>query len=301
MWARLARCSRNAADLPELRSSCVVPAFLVCVVFALLAVTVLGVLAFPARGASILTETPAAQVYLPYVTGPQPTQTPTPTSTPTSITWDPRLDLRGATLIPASVTPGHGYWKIVAGVWFDVNDVRPMGVGDHDIAFDVLDAAGIRQVGQAIKITWTTDGTCNTTNIALSGPELLGPAATVCIDRVYIQAKPGETYAGSYPMYHLAPTYSVTVEDGNPSDAVAGLGLGSIKYPGFKMHTSYGFIWRWTIAGETTPTGTPAPGDTPTGTPTRLPAHPPVPLHPAIPPLPRLPAHPPLHCSGTRA
>ena len=252
------------------------PSFLVCAVFVLLAVIVLGVLAFPARGVLSLTETPTVQVYLPYVAGPQPTptqtQTPSSTPTPTSITWDPRLDLRGATLIPASVTPGHGYWKIVAGVWFDVNDVRPMGVGDHDIAFDVLDAAGIRQVGQAIKITWTTDGTCNTTNVALSGPELLGPAATVCIDRVYIQAKPGETYAGSYPMYHLAPTYSVTVEDGNPSDAVAGLGLGSIKYPGFKMHTSYGFIWRWTIAGEATPTGTPTgtstPGDTPTGTPT---------------------------------
>jgi hypothetical protein len=242
------------------------PAFLVCAVFTLLAVIVLEVLAFPARGASILTETPAVRVYLPYVAGPQPT--PTPTRTPTSITWDPRLDLRGATLIPASVTPGHGYWKIVAGVWFDVNDVRPMGVGDHDIAFDVLDAAGIRQVGQAIKITWTTDGACNASNVALSGPESLGPATTTCIDRVYAQAKPGETYAGSYPMYHLAPTYSIAVEDSNPSDAVAGLGLGSIAYPGFKMHTSYGFIWRWTIAGEATATGTPTPGHTPTGTPT---------------------------------
>ena len=268
------------------------PAFTVCVVCALLAVIVLGVLAFPARGAPSLTETPAARVYLPYVAGPQPTPTPTPTQTPTStltptpITWDPRLDLRGATLIPASVIPGQGYWKLIAGVWFDVNDVRPMGVGDHDIAFDVLDAAGIRQVGQVIKVTWTTDGTCNTANVALSGPELLGPAATTCVDRVYTQAKPGETYAGSYPMYHLAPTYNTTVEDGNPSDAVAGLGLGSIAYPGFKMHTSYGFIWRWTIAGATTPTGTPTatpagvtgtptststPSATPTATPTGTP------------------------------
>ena len=275
------------------------PSFLVCAVFVLLAVIVLGVLVFPARGVLSLTETPAVQVYLPYVAGPaQPMHQPSSTPTPTPITWDPRLDLRGATLIPASVTPGHGYWKIVAGVWFDVNDVRPMGVSDHHIMIDILDADGVRQVGQAFKITWTTDGTCNTTNVALSGPELLGPAATTCVDRVYTQAKPGEPYAGSYPMYHLAPTYSITVEDGNPSDAVAGLGLGSIKYPGFKMHTSYGFIWRWTIAGEAAPTGTPTgtstPGDTPTGTPT-------VPLHPAIPPLPHLPAHPPLHCSGTRA
>ena len=170
-----------------------------------------------------------------------------------------------------------------------------MGVGDHDIAFDVLDAAGVRQVGQTMKITWTTDGTCSTTNVALAGPELLGPATTTCIDRVYTQAKPGETYAGSYPMYHLAPTYSIAVEDGNPSDIAASLGLGSIAYPGFKMHTSYGFVWRWTIAGTTTPTGTltatltpgdaqtstptgtSTPGDTPTTTPTGTPTGTPTP------------------------
>ena len=283
------------------------PAFLVCAVLALLAVTVLGILVFPARGASVLTETPVVQVYLPYVAGPQstptpmqtpsstPSPTPTSTSSPAPIIWDPRLNLRGATLVPASVTPGHGYWKIVSGVWFDVNDVRPMGVGDHDIAFDVLDAAGVRQVGQTMKITWTTDGTCSTTNVALAGPELLGPATTTCIDRVYTQAKPGETYAGSYPMYHLAPTYSIAVEDGNPSDIAASLGLGSIAYPGFKMHTSYGFVWRWTIAGTTTPTGTltatltpgdaqtstptgtSTPGDTPTTTPTGTPTGTPTP------------------------
>ena len=241
------------------------PSFLVCALFALLAVIVLGTLDFPARGAAILTGTPAVQVYLPFVSKAQPTP----------ITWDPRLDLRGATLIPASVTPGHGYWKIVAGVWFDVHDVHPMGVGDHDIAFDVLNAAGIRQVGQTIKITWTTDGACSTANVALSGPELLGPAATTCIDRVYAQAKRGEPYAGSYPMYHIAPTYSIEVEDGYPSDVVADLGLGSIAAPNTKEHTSYGFVWRWTIAGEATPTNTPTgtstPGATPTATPTGTP------------------------------
>ena len=72
-------------------------------------------------------------------------------------------------------------------------------------------------------------------------------------------------------MYHLAPTYSIALEDSNPSDAVAGLGMGSIAYPGFKMHTSYGFIWRWTVAGAATPTGTPTATTVtrPTGTPHR--------------------------------
>ena len=85
------------------------PSFLVCAVFVLLAVIVLGVLVFPARGVLSLTETPTVQVYLPYVAGPQPTptQTQTPSSTPTLmfITRDLWLDL-GVTLIPASITPG---------------------------------------------------------------------------------------------------------------------------------------------------------------------------------------------------
>ena len=68
------------------------PAFLVCAAFALLAAIVLGILAFPAWGAHLLTETPAVRVYLPHVAGPQPTPTPTQTPTqptPPSITWDP--------------------------------------------------------------------------------------------------------------------------------------------------------------------------------------------------------------------
>ncbi|MCX6048139.1 MAG: hypothetical protein NT075_23820, partial [Chloroflexi bacterium] len=31
--------------------------------------------------------------------------------------WDPRLDKRGAIFIPAQVTPGQGYWRLMKAVW----------------------------------------------------------------------------------------------------------------------------------------------------------------------------------------
>ncbi len=60
--------------------------------------------------------------------------------------------------------------------------------------------------------------------------------------------------------------------------------MGSIEHPNLKEHTSYGFIWRWTVAGEGTPTATPTgtptgtatPDDTPTATPTGTPTGTPI-------------------------
>jgi hypothetical protein len=245
--------------------------------------------------------TPTYQAFLPSIFKPVPTPTftPTPTHTPTPtpapttepppVSWDPRLDLRQATLVPANIQPGQGYWKVIKGVWYDVNDFHPMGVGDHDIAFDVIDASGVRQVGKTMKITWAIDGSCTVSaaDLALEGPEVLNKPTTLCIDYVYAQAKPGEPYAGTYPMYHVAPTYRIQVDDGKPSEAVDGLGMGSIQQPNYKIHTSYGFVWRWTIAStggaSATPTGSPGPTRTPsptrpTNTPTVTPTGTPVPL-----------------------
>ena len=64
--------------------------------------------------------------------------------------------------------------------------------------------------------------------------------------------------------------------DGNPADAVTGMGLGSIELPRWNIHTSYGLTWQWVIAGTATatPTLTPSPSATaaetagPTDTPT---------------------------------
>ncbi|HEX9116660.1 MAG TPA: hypothetical protein VGA61_11375, partial [Anaerolineae bacterium] len=138
---------------------------------------------------------PTSVVYLPAIAV-APTPTPLPTVPVLSgVVWDPRLDLRMAKLIPANVPAGQGYWKLIEGVWFDYGEPLPMGVGDHDIAVDVQDPSGIRQVNKPMNVTW-------------SG----GQGA------FYIQDKPGEKYSATYPMYHVAPTYNVMVDDGFPSD-----------------------------------------------------------------------------------
>ncbi|MCX7670300.1 MAG: hypothetical protein N2439_09535, partial [Anaerolineae bacterium] len=42
-------------------------------------------------------------------------------TTPADRIWDPRLTQRGTTLIPATVQPGQGYWRLVKGVWYAEN------------------------------------------------------------------------------------------------------------------------------------------------------------------------------------
>ncbi len=201
-------------------------------------------------------DTPTYFLFLPGVAR-EPTLTPTPEATlPTpGLDWDPRLTLRQATLVPATVQPGQGYWKLVKGVWYDVNDTRPMGVGDHDIAYDVRSEAGERILGKSLKVGWWVDGACpSAANFwLLPGPlvpEVELPPLSVtdyCVNIVQTQDKGTEIYAGSYPMYHTTGTYRIEVDDGTPSDAVENLGMGTIAEPYVKYHTSYGFVWRWTI------------------------------------------------------
>jgi hypothetical protein len=228
------------------------------------------------------------QVFLPGVLlqptfTPKPTFTPSPTATPTDTpvpeptadcNWDERLTQRFAQLIPATVEPGQGYWKLVKARWVGPADTPPFGVGDHDIAVDVRDEGNNRAVGKQLRVGWWIDGDCPTNLALLPEPretetEVLPQRVTsFCVNLIKAEAKPGEAYAGSYPMYHIAPTYRVQVDDGNPSDAVDGLGMGSIEDPYRKVHTSYGLTWRWTVAGssEPAPTATEAPTATATAT-----------------------------------
>ncbi len=205
-------------------------------------------------------------VYLPVVFGPPAlpsatptatsTSTPTPTATltpsavPTPIgrDWDPRLDQRGTILIPAQVQPGQGYWRLVKGVWYAENE--PPFAGQLHIFVDTVDTAMQRQIGMPIQIT------------SLDGLAVFADLTT--------ELKPGELYAASFRMNEVAPAYRAVPADGNLADAVSGMGMGSIEQPGFKVHTSYGFCWQWTIAPDTTPTQSPTPTEegTPTATPT---------------------------------
>lgn len=161
--------------------------------------------------------------------------------------WDPRLDQRGATLIPATVTPGAGYWRLIRGVWYNTVESQ----GRHHIFVDLLDADSKRQTGKPVLVTWS-DGD----------------------ETITTEAKPGEEYAANFAMFAIAPSYKARPNDGAPADAVDGMGLGEIDDPGRGHHTSYGLVWRWTIASAAIPTptltltATITPTTTPTITPT---------------------------------
>ncbi len=134
--------------------------------------------------------------------------------------WDPRLNERGATFIPAQVTSGQGYWRLVKAVWY--NEVESQG--KHHIFVDALDISGQRQAGVPVLI-------------------MNGGSFTITTE-----AKPGEPYAANYPMYAPAPAYSAIPNSGAPADQINGMGLGDLEHPDWNIHTSYGLTWRWTIA-----------------------------------------------------
>jgi len=163
--------------------------------------------------------------------------------------WDPRLTQRGAALIPAAVQPGQGYWRLVKGVWYAENE--PPFAGQHHIFVDTLGTDGQRRTNVPIQIT------------SLDGQQIFATLLT--------EAKPGELYAANFPMYVVAPAYRAVPADGNPADAVTGMGLGSIELPDWKVHTSYGLTWQWVVAPVTDPTPTPTLTSTPTPTPTPTP------------------------------
>lgn len=148
-------------------------------------------------------------VYLPLVA-----VAPAPSPTPT-ISWDPRLDLRGAYLIPAGTSSDQGAWRLIAARWLDEAE----SAGRHHIYIDTLDTTGKRQTGVQVRIVWDGGETTVTT-----------------------EAKPGEPYAANFPMFAVAPAYSAQPASG---DLVGGMGLGSIEQPAYKIHTSYELIWQW--------------------------------------------------------
>lgn len=174
-------------------------------------------------------------------TSPTPTATPTLTATPTptattlsSVEWDPRLDQRGASLQAAAVAPGQGYWKLVKARWYDEQE---SGNRQH-ILVDLLDENDQRAVGLPVRIDWE------------------GGEATITTE-----AKPGEEYAANFALAVPAPFYNAAPNDGNPADAVLGMGLGSLSNPGGFVRASYGLVWRWSVAPDptamTTSTATP--------------------------------------------
>jgi murein DD-endopeptidase MepM/ murein hydrolase activator NlpD len=70
----------------------------------------------------------------------------------------------------------------------------------------------------------------------------------------------GGQYSLDFAMYHPAPSYGFEIADGLPSDAINGLGLGSIEQPNYNIHTCYFFeIQRMVGGGGTEPEPGPEP------------------------------------------
>ncbi len=188
---------------------------LLCALLLLAALAVLAAPAAPASGSQ--TQLGDFRVYVPTIFGVPPLP---------PVDWDPRLDVRGTVIIPADVQPGQGYWRLVKGVWYGPDE--PPFAGQHHIFVDTLNQAGERQPGVPV--------------------EIRSVDKTILWQTIITEEKRGDLYAANFPMYNLAPSYWAMPTDGNPADAVSGMGLGSIEHPEYAYHVSYGFVWQWTIA-----------------------------------------------------
>jgi hypothetical protein len=174
-------------------------------------------------------------------TPPPPTETPLPTATPLPPTpapprvvsaaakpttpavaavadrvqpardLDPRLGALNVGVQPAGVQPGQSYWRLIAARWADESEAG----GGHSIFVNVLDENGNRLVGQPVEVRWGSG------SVALPTED-----------------KPLPDWAMNFPMYNTLGSYAVSVA-GLPSDAVVGMGLGSIEAPNFKIHTCF--------------------------------------------------------------
>ena len=182
-----------------------------------------------------------------------------------TIDWDPRLCQRYAQLVPANVSAGVWYWRLVKARWYDEGEA-PFS-GQHNIFVDTLDGAGNRQTGVTVRFSWSGGHQDYVT-----------------------EAKPGEPAATNFPMYAVAPAYGAQPISGGPADMVIGMGLGNIVHPTWTIHTSYLLVWRLTLAtGEGAPAvcGASVPTPTPTHTPTTAPTATPTPTPtPTATPLP---------------
>lgn len=145
--------------------------------------------------------------------------------------WDPALDLpagrprailrRAEEVFPGQVRKGAQVWRLVAADWQDDQE----GGGKTNIFFRALDQSGKQVGGVEFKRWW--DG---------SIPEV---------------KESRETGWSDFPMWNLAPAYSVAVgERGVFSDEVRGMGLGSIERPDYTHHAVYYLTYQLQEAGE---------------------------------------------------
>lgn len=176
----------------------------------------------PTRVSTIAPSATATVLPSPTVPSPTPTSTvipPTATTAPApeaARNIDPVFYELGGNIIPANVASGQQYYRAIEIVWHDEAESG----GRHAIQFDVIDGSRNRLVGTFITISWDQSSAS-----------------------IKIEARPGEPFGGSFPMYSDGPVYSATV-NGFPSDTVTGMGLGTPDQPVNQIHTEYFVVWQ---------------------------------------------------------
>lgn len=171
---------------------------------------------------------------------PEPTPEPTPEPSDDYIEdWDARLDLRGTKLIVCEGAQGQEVWHVTVGEWFDESQAQ----GRVSCYLKVYGLDGKLAVGVPVRWFWS------------SGED---------VKKTEIKTDPwiGGQYSLDFPMYHPAPSYGFAIGDGAPSDAIEGLGLGSIAQPNYNIHTCYLFEVRRFVAAAPIPPIPPSTGHT---------------------------------------
>jgi hypothetical protein len=143
-------------------------------------------------------------------------------------TWpfDPALRDFGATYLPAAVQPDQHFWRVISATG------PHFGSGQHTIFVDVLGLEGRRVGGIPV--------------LLYNGGEHRKPT----------EPHKDPDYALDFPIFAGGNAYGVKIDDGQPSDAVFGMGL----VP-FRDHASFKLIFRLSVAGEVTE----PPPEPPTG------------------------------------
>jgi PKD repeat protein len=161
---------------------------------------------------------------------------------PVGLQWDDRLTRLGVTLVPARVTPGQGYWRLVKAAYEDDGEVLPgpcncsESGGNHHVFYKVLRADGTPIENQKCVADWPNPAPTSTADVYTKG------------------ADPLDDYWGNFPLvghpswcpYYLdgqgpRGIYGASVA-GAPSDKVWGMDLPC------SHHVNFRFTWQWTVA-----------------------------------------------------
>ncbi len=140
--------------------------------------------------------------------------------------WDPRLTQRG---VRFTADPS-GKWELLRAEYLD----KEAAAGQHAIEIEALDANYQRIVGVLVDFIWP-DGH----------------------DLKATEAKPGERWALSWPLFASGNGYSFVL-DGGPR--VEGMGLGSIEEPHLGIHVAYAFTFKRSGAARPVAQPEPVPG-----------------------------------------